>query len=758
MFYFLKGKIGTKDILALFFFLLLVSLFFCRFLDGRLVLAFKDLSRYFYPLRYLMVEEVMAGRLPLWNPYIFCGFPLMASLQVGFFYPLTVIHYLLPFDLAFNYYTILHYFLAACFMYALLRHYRLSRGPSFFGGMVFAFSGYLLSVSNMNTSLSSVIWLPLVLLFFDRMIKGPVGKADLVILSFLLAIMFLGGEPTILYMTVWFLLFYGLAISEQKFNSLCFLGFSVILALGLAAVQLLPFIELSRLSDRVVQTGFNFISYRSFPPRELVNFIFPYFFGNPSQFGGYTETLLGKNYQDWLVSPYLGILPLVFIFFAFKSKSRAWVLAISALIALLLAFGKYTLIYRLAYQLIPGIAFIRYPVKYLFLTSFCLCILSAMGLEELARDFTERKEKFRKAWLYLLPVLILSLAASVYGSLFTARVFDYFAHKYPPQQPVYFYEFLKGIIQFNLQSLFSLTAYLSILAVVLWCAFQKRISRNVFLNVVIVVTLADFFANGAWIPIGASSNVIRDIPENMAIIKRDKGLFRFYYTHKLEERNRQIYGENYSQAIWNVKDNLAANWNIPSHLSDFFGYESIRPYTLDKFYRKNLIDGKIKENLKYLSWFNVKYIVSTEKLDIKGLKLLRHKRDYGQDTYLYQISKVFPRAYFLDEKGTPAPDLGEVKIESYTAGRILIRVNNTKPGMLFLADSYYPGWKAYVDGRSRRILLANDLFRAVNLSPGRHEVVFVYDPLSLKIGAIISTFCLLLSAFCLLKSGAANGN
>ncbi|MGB9613511.1 MAG: hypothetical protein ACPL4K_04990, partial [Candidatus Margulisiibacteriota bacterium] len=90
---------------------------------------------------------VKSGQLPLWNPYIFCGYPLMATLQVGFFYPLSIIYYLLPFNIAFNYYTIIHYFLGSLFMYWLMRHYQLSRSSSFLSAVLFAFSGYMLSMA-----------------------------------------------------------------------------------------------------------------------------------------------------------------------------------------------------------------------------------------------------------------------------------------------------------------------------------------------------------------------------------------------------------------------------------------------------------------------------------------------------------------------------------------------------------------------------------------------------------------------------------
>ncbi|HVN67175.1 MAG TPA: hypothetical protein VMT55_02300, partial [Candidatus Sulfotelmatobacter sp.] len=166
MSFFRNRRWNKSDLIALFSLLGLVILFNWRFLTGREIFAFRDLTRYFYPLRFIMAQQVKSGSLPLWDPNIFCGFPLLATLQIGFFYPLTVIHYLLPFGRAFNWYIIIHYFLAGAFTYALLRHYRLPAAAAFFGGFVFAFSGYLLSVSNMNSSLSSVIWLPLVLIAF----------------------------------------------------------------------------------------------------------------------------------------------------------------------------------------------------------------------------------------------------------------------------------------------------------------------------------------------------------------------------------------------------------------------------------------------------------------------------------------------------------------------------------------------------------------------------------------------------------------
>ncbi len=752
MSFFLKYK---KDLFAFSFFLTLVLIFFARFLTGEQVIAFKDLSRYFYPLRYLMVGEVRSGHLPLWNPYIFCGFPLLATLQACFFYPLTLIYYLLPFNLAFNWYIILHYFLAACFMYALLRYFRLGWYASFFGGLVFAFSGYLLSVSNMNTSLSSVIWLPLVMLMWDKLIQpSPAGDkpaplsqrervGNMIGFVFLISLMFLGGEPTILYVTLWLLFFYTLVFAGDKLKSIAVLAGAALLSLGLVAVQLVPFIELSRLSDRVVRTSFDLVSFRSFPPRELLTFIFPYFFGNAAQFGGYTETLLGPNYQDWLISPYLGVLPLILILFAKRNKLAVFLWS-AAGAALLLAFGRYTPLYRLVYSFIPGFAMIRYPVKYLFLTTFCLSFLAALGFERSLSFLGEQKERYKRPVLILAPVFVVLLGLSLIAQFFSAGIISFFSQMYSAKVPPVFFEILGGIIKFNLQSFYNLTSFVFIFCVLLAAAYWGRISKRVLAFALIGLAAADLLANGTSVMVPAPAQVFAAVPPNYTFLLKERGLNRFFYTPKLADANRTIAGESFGAALWNAKDNFTANWPVAYQLFDFSGYESILPYKIDNYYREAFGPDKLKANLGRLSANNVGYIVSDEPLKLPGLKLLRRKYQYGRSVYLYENRRVRPRAYLLSGRG-------EATFEFYRPGYMLMNTSSAKPARLFLSEAYYPGWRALVDSKETKILEAKEFFQAIDLPAGRHRVEFAYDPWSLKLGAGISIVCILFLGFLLFR-------
>jgi uncharacterized membrane protein YfhO len=95
------------------------------------------------------------------------------------------------------------------------------------------------------------------------------------------------------------------------------------------------------------------------------------------------------------------------------------------------------------------------------------------------------------------------------------------------------------------------------------------------------------------------------------------------------------------------------------------------------------------------------------------------------------------------ERAATADAVGTARITAY--GHEHVTVETDAPGrrLLVLSDTWFPGWRATVDGQPAPIARANVAFRAVAVPPGRHRVVFEYAPASFRIGATISGAALL---------------
>jgi hypothetical protein len=89
----------------------------------------------------------------------------------------------------------------------------------------------------------------------------------------------------------------------------------------------------------------------------------------------------------------------------------------------------------------------------------------------------------------------------------------------------------------------------------------------------------------------------------------------------------------------------------------------------------------------------------------------------------------------LPERAAPG---GTAKIVSYRPERVRVSARSDGEGLLVLGDNYYPGWKATVDGKPAKVERVDYVFRGVRLGPGTHTVEFRYQPLSYRIGWILS--------------------
>jgi hypothetical protein len=88
--------------------------------------------------------------------------------------------------------------------------------------------------------------------------------------------------------------------------------------------------------------------------------------------------------------------------------------------------------------------------------------------------------------------------------------------------------------------------------------------------------------------------------------------------------------------------------------------------------------------------------------------------------------------------GAPASDPGRVESLQILTNEIRLAATASGPSVLALSDSFYPGWKVWVDGRPVEVLRVNHAFKGVALDGGRHQVLFRFDPWRFRAGAWIS--------------------
>ncbi|MBU1912602.1 MAG: YfhO family protein, partial [Candidatus Omnitrophica bacterium] len=350
----------------------LALVFFSDILFNNKIFIHRDLSRFFYPLREFSAAQILSWKVPLWNPYIQCGSPHLAELQTCVFYPLSIVYSLFPYPQAFNYFIIMHIFLAGLFTYILMREWGHSAYASFLSAVAFMFSGYIISVINLLASLASVVWLPLVILFYERAVKKDWVKNS-IITGVFMALMFLGGEPIVLYATFFILvLMAGLRIKPMML--------AIVVFLGLASFQIFPFLEFLQYTSRNLM-DFSEASMWSMPVYALSELFFPYLSESDYIYKDYWTR------QSWLVVYYMGIVTVIFALISLKfdsTKRRKAIFYILAL-GLVLSFGRYTPVYYFLYNFLPGFKLSRYPIKFFFMATFSLAILAGMGMDYYAR-------------------------------------------------------------------------------------------------------------------------------------------------------------------------------------------------------------------------------------------------------------------------------------------------------------------------------------------------------------------------------------
>jgi hypothetical protein len=420
----------------------LVLAFFWRIALAGRVLAGGDVFTYFYPYWAEATRAVQAGRLPLWNPYLFMGAPFLANSQVGVFYPLNwPLWLLLPAHQSVHLTLVLHLCLAALSAYAWSRiSLRMGRVGAWIVGATFALGGYLGAQVEHVNQLQGLAWLPLLLLLYDQSLVSGLQSsryrvADLacwgiratafVGLAVVIALVLLAGHTQTAFISLVGLAVYGVgpalwrAMRRREWRPLvrCSLLLAIAAGLGimLAAVQLAPTFELMPLS---VRAG-------GLPFKERVSFSLTPYYLTRAFLPGYGDPVIPEHIEH---VAYVGVAGLVLAavascftqnvshtsqsplssFHSSRHQPVVWLLALGLFFSL----GAYNPLYWPLARYVPGFAHFRVPGRWLALYALGAAALAGWGIETL---WNRRVQLRRRRVLLATAVFVLAAGWAVVG-------------------------------------------------------------------------------------------------------------------------------------------------------------------------------------------------------------------------------------------------------------------------------------------------------------------------------------------------------
>lgn len=381
--------------------LLLAALFICfpAWFDMRVCSNGADFYALLLPHHYLNRQAWLSGVAPLWNPFVFCGSPLAATMQSSSLYPFTAWSVFSDDILAgLKAFRLFHVWLFGWLTLLWLRLYhRHARWAAMAGALAAMASLYVCGHRDQVNQLATLTWLPAALWSMQAMLRRieSAGGADLawrralrpaLLLAACFALQALAGSPQFAFYTqlacLGILLFWAYNGSKKHKLKHChylsaaalFIGAAALGAM-LAAIQLIPARELSALSVRLLD-GFSYAAFKSVTPDQLPRL----FFYNP--FGGF-ELPHDEFGGFWIGWSAMALIALGLIAGGLRRRAAYGLFAAWALL-ILLALGYYTPLYRIFYTVFwPLARHFRVPARVLCLTLPILAYLLSSALQSI---------------------------------------------------------------------------------------------------------------------------------------------------------------------------------------------------------------------------------------------------------------------------------------------------------------------------------------------------------------------------------------
>lgn len=734
----------------------------------------NDQIRFFYPLRTFTNVSLKNGSIPLWDPFIFSGNPHLADFQAAVFYPLNIIYNFVPQIFAWSILILIQPLLAMFFTYLYLRLFPIKKIAAFLGALAFGFSGFIISWSQENAVVSqTALWLPLTLFAIEGFVKKRNIEYFLLSVA-VLVFSFLAGFFQVAFYIFVLAFIYGLLrlwqSQEKRLSGVIALVAMFIFSLAIGAIQLIPSIEAFIESPRGTTSASYIFNQYLLPITHLANILTPDIFGNPGSYNFFGRTF----YNETVL--YIGVVPLFFALYSFLKFKKDRIVTFficSATISLFLTinspFTKW--FFNLPIPLISTFV----PSRIISITTFSLAVLSAFGFSNWLK--TKKNNKYENL-IFIILAIVLAIEF-IYGLILLSGnqnlsvINDYVIRPESHLRQIDILVMLKNLL---FPSLLLLISFCTIkfgkkdYLVTIFLLILTIFSQFYFLNKYLVLGFPQFLYPNhpvfSFLQRNSSTNRFLTLGQPiLSDISVQKNIFS-------PEGLDPIYSNRYGQLLFATKNGGKLTNNIPrieASISDLSSNESI-------------MDDE--RRLRLLSLLGVKYIAYYENSDSKISLTERFPQDFFihlasfEKWHIFQYKNSLPRVFTTqkitvnsnpqeilnlifdkkfdlsnvvlseappDFKSTLSSDsLNFSKITKYEAEKIEINTKTNSDSILFLSDNYYPGWKAFVDGKQVKIYRADYAFRAIVVPKGNHKEIFVYDPESFKIGAFVSVASIIL--------------
>ena len=755
-------------------------------------LVFRDAHMTHWPWRRVAMAMLSSGHAPFVNETASGGQPFLANPNAGLLYPTVLLEKVVSPAAAFNLHYLLHVLWAFFGARALASRLGLTEGGALFSGVAFAFSGTMLSYGSAFANAGpAAAWLP-----WCVAAAIDVGRSEnlLRLLScgaaagLAFGLQLLAGEPAISLLTLVSAGTAALAASLAPPGArLARAGRTAaggllagLLAGGIAAPLLLPLFQVLPLTYR----GQHLYSERAFGASpfglwRIGEWLFPRLGGDPGalQAGGHWQYRLHEGDLVYIWSVTFGVLPL--LAFAVASVRRDFwsgktiLLAAGGFLTLLFSFGFALPFYRLLYSA-EFLRRLRYPIKFYLLTTLCVALLAGFGIDVLRKRRAGRLEAVLLAGTFAL--FAAAFFAAGQNGLLDRTVRPHLAGLGAGSE-----ELLPTIRHvFRGDALLGAAAAV-LLAVVVFLRRPERGGAH-------ALGLAALLLALPWgLPLFVSADQ-KDLSRPPALLPVMHGPGRLYVSPQLSEVPAFASGASHPELppTYAKLARVQVEELIPATGASF-GARYLFDEDPDGSYGwVNRIAGEVltasrpEERARLLSAFGARWILVEAGVAMPGYRGVTGFSVAGRRLELHEATNPTPELRWAgrelrrvslsgslelvrSETFRPSSDVvlpgprdsgvtgaagappARITVETLDADRAVADVDTAAAGHLLFSRTFFPSWKAEVDGTPARVLLANGRDLAIALSPGRHRVEIFWNRTPFRSGVGLQFLALALA-------------